>query len=148
MKKNAKNKRPLGKLSPWVWSIEFVRGCNLKCWHCTAKLMKKKFMTLETWEAMCKVMASMTPYRRLELAQAGEPTLHPHLLECLRIAKRITPNAAVIDPKKILVLPFSNLGQGGIPARNWVWEHSISIGAKRHWILVCSMLSSLIKWQR
>jgi len=43
--------------------------------------------------------------------------------------------AAVIDPKKILVLPFSNLGQGGIPARNWVWEHSISIGAKRHWIL-------------
>jgi len=43
--------------------------------------------------------------------------------------------AAVIDPKKILVLPFSNLGYGGIPARNWVWEHSISIGAERHWIL-------------
>ena len=43
--------------------------------------------------------------------------------------------AAVIDPKKILTLPFSNLGQGGIPARNWVWEHSISIGAKRHWIM-------------
>lgn len=43
--------------------------------------------------------------------------------------------AAVIDRKKILVLPFSNLGQGSIPARNWVWEHSISIGAKRHWIL-------------
>lgn len=43
--------------------------------------------------------------------------------------------ASVIDPKKILVLPFSNLGQGGIPARNWVWEHSLSIGAKRHWIL-------------
>lgn len=43
--------------------------------------------------------------------------------------------AAVIDPAKILVLPFSNLGQGSIPARNWVWEHSISIGAERHWIL-------------
>jgi len=43
--------------------------------------------------------------------------------------------AAVIDTKKILVLPFSNLGQGGIPARNWVWEHSISIGAERHWIM-------------
>lgn len=41
----------------------------------------------------------------------------------------------VIDPKKILQLPFSNLGQGSIPARNWVWEHSISIGAKRHWIM-------------
>lgn len=43
--------------------------------------------------------------------------------------------AAVIDPKKIYTLPFSNLGQGGIPARNWVWEHSISIGAERHWIM-------------
>ena len=42
--------------------------------------------------------------------------------------------AAVIDPQKIFKLPFSNLGKGSIPARNWVWEHSISIGAKRHWI--------------
>lgn len=41
----------------------------------------------------------------------------------------------VIDPNKILQLPFSNLGQGSIPARNWVWEHAISIGADRHWIL-------------
>jgi hypothetical protein len=43
--------------------------------------------------------------------------------------------AAVIDPAKILVLPFSNLGQGSIPARNWVWAHSISEGAARHWIV-------------
>lgn len=41
----------------------------------------------------------------------------------------------VIDPDKILVLPFSNLGQGSIPARNWIWEHSIGEGHKRHWIL-------------
>lgn len=41
----------------------------------------------------------------------------------------------VIEPEKIYTLPFSNLGQGSIPARNWVWEHSRSIGAKRHWIL-------------
>lgn len=43
--------------------------------------------------------------------------------------------AAVINPDNIYVLPFSNLGQGSIPARNWVWEHSVSIGAERHWIL-------------
>jgi len=43
--------------------------------------------------------------------------------------------AAVIDQRKILVLPFSNLGQGGIPARNWVWEHSVSEGHEKHWIL-------------
>jgi hypothetical protein len=43
--------------------------------------------------------------------------------------------ASVIDPAKILVLPFSNLGQGSIPARNWVWEHSVSEGHDRHWIM-------------
>ena len=35
----------------------------------------------------------------------------------------------------IRVLPFSNLGLGGIPARNWVWEDSLKRGAKRHWIM-------------
>jgi len=49
--------------------------------------------------------------------------------------------AAVIDSNKIYVLPFSNLGQGSIPARNWVWEHAISSGAERHWIL-----DDNIKW--
>lgn len=43
--------------------------------------------------------------------------------------------SSVIPTDKILKLPFSNLGQGGIPARNWVWEHSINHGYKRHWIL-------------
>lgn len=43
--------------------------------------------------------------------------------------------AAVIDENKLLVLPFSNLGNGSIPARNWVWEDSIKRGYKRHWIL-------------
>ncbi len=43
--------------------------------------------------------------------------------------------ASVIDKENIYVLPFSNLGQGSIPARNWVWEHSISTGAEKHWIL-------------
>jgi hypothetical protein len=41
----------------------------------------------------------------------------------------------VINESKILVLPFCNLGKGSIPARNWVWQHAISEGHKRHWIL-------------
>ena len=43
--------------------------------------------------------------------------------------------ASVIDEDKVLALPFSNLGQGSIPARNWVWEHALSRGAERHWII-------------
>jgi hypothetical protein len=37
--------------------------------------------------------------------------------------------------ERVLVLPFSNLGLGGIPARNWCWEHAKAAGAERHWIL-------------
>lgn len=56
--------------------------------------------------------------------------------------------AAVIDPKKVLVLDpeyqrqydaFSDLGvtesKGSGPARNFAWEHSISIGASHHWVM-------------
>lgn len=43
--------------------------------------------------------------------------------------------SSVIEKSKILVLPFSNLNQGSIPARNWVFEHSIKEGYKKHWIL-------------
>jgi hypothetical protein len=45
--------------------------------------------------------------------------------------------AAVIDPAKILTLPsnFSEQGNGSIPVRNWVWEHSIEEGHNKHWIL-------------
>lgn len=37
--------------------------------------------------------------------------------------------------ERVLVLPFSNLGLGGIPARNWCWEHAKAAGHERHWIL-------------
>ena len=43
--------------------------------------------------------------------------------------------ASVINEEKLIVLPFSNLGQGSIPARNWVWEYAISEGHSHHWIL-------------
>lgn len=45
--------------------------------------------------------------------------------------------AKVIDKSKIIVTPedFSERGQGGIPVRNFVWEHSVEEGYKRHWIL-------------
>ena len=40
--------------------------------------------------------------------------------------------AQVVEAEKIATLPFSNLGQGSIPARNWVWNESIRQGAERH----------------
>lgn len=45
--------------------------------------------------------------------------------------------ASVINKEKIIVLPsnFSELNQGSIPVRNWVFEHSIKEGHLWHWIL-------------
>jgi hypothetical protein len=37
--------------------------------------------------------------------------------------------------ENVLTLPFSNLGKGSYPARNWIWEHSKAAGDERHWIL-------------
>lgn len=66
---------------------------------------------------------------------------HKALLECgIQHHVVVEPQefdkyAAVIPRDMIYVLPFSNLGLGGIPARNWVWDHAKESGAKRHWIL-------------
>lgn len=86
----------------------------------------------------------MTPEYPVYIISKGryKSRLTSKALEKMRVPYRIVVEpqeygnyAAVIDPSKILVLPFSNLGQGSIPARNWVWEHSINEGAKRHWVV-------------
>jgi hypothetical protein len=58
-----------------------------------------------------------------------------------------TPFSLVIEPQEeakyahafggdvLRILPFSNLGLGSIPARNWVWEDSRARGCERHWII-------------
>jgi len=49
----------------------------------------------------------------------------------------VTEYEKVIDKSKILVLPsnFSEMGKGSIPVRNWVWEHSLSLGYSKHWVV-------------
>lgn len=43
--------------------------------------------------------------------------------------------AAHVPERRILTTPFSDLGQGSIPARNFVWEHATALRYRRHWIL-------------
>lgn len=35
----------------------------------------------------------------------------------------------------VIELPFSNLGQGSIPARNWIWQHAKEHEHQWHWII-------------
>ena len=39
------------------------------------------------------------------------------------------------DYVTLLIAPFSNHGDGPGRARNWCWDHSMTLGAKRHWVL-------------
>jgi hypothetical protein len=86
----------------------------------------------------------MNPRYPVYVISKGRPDsrLTSRMLEKMGVPYRIVIEpqeydayVAVIDPAKILVLPFSNLGQGSIPARNWVWEHATGDGYARHWIL-------------
>lgn len=47
--------------------------------------------------------------------------------------------------KRVLKLPFSNLGLGSFPARNFCWEHSIKLGYTHHW-LFDDNIKSFYKW--
>jgi len=44
-------------------------------------------------------------------------------------------NFGIRDYVTLLIAPFSNHGDGPGRARNWCWDHSISIGATSHWVL-------------
>lgn len=87
---------------------------------------------------------SMNPKYPIYIISKGRwvSRLTSKALERMRVPYRIVVEpqeyekySECISPDKIIILPFSNLGQGSIPARNYVWEHSISEGHKKHWVL-------------
>lgn len=101
-------------------------------------------MAKENWGASIYNGVGLHPRYPVYVISKGrwESRLTVKALEAVGISHRVVVEpqeieqyAAVIDRTKLLVLPFSNLGQGSIPARNFVWDHSVSEGATRHWIL-------------
>lgn len=50
-----------------------------------------------------------------------------------------------LGEKRVLKLPFSNLGLGSYPARNFCWEHAKAKGHKYHWLFDDNILFWM-KW--
>jgi hypothetical protein len=48
-------------------------------------------MSKKTWFALWNTIAVVSPVTRVEMANAGEPTLHPFLPEFIRVARKISP---------------------------------------------------------
>ena len=77
---------------------------------------------------------------------------HETMFTSRTFAKMKVPHYIVIEPQDydryvvalehfninpyatLLVAPFSNHGDGPGRARNYAWDHSIALGAKRHWV--------------
>lgn len=57
--------------------------------------------------------------------------------------------AGTVPPEALLVAPedFSKRGQGSIPVRNFVWEHSVRGGYARHWILDDNIWNVQRRWK-
>lgn len=49
-----------------------------------------------------------------------------------------------LGAERVLKLPFSNLGLGSYPARNYCWEHSKINGHKYHWLFD----DNIIEWKK
>lgn len=49
--------------------------------------------------------------------------------------ERALDNFKLREYVTLLVAPFSNHGDGPGRARNWAWDHSIHIGAEKHWVM-------------
>lgn len=78
---------------------------------------------------------------------------HESMFTSRSLAKMKVPHYIVIEPQDLdnyenaldhfnirehvtlLVAPFSNHGDGPGRARNWAWDHSMTLDAKRHWVL-------------
>src|SRR5947207_2714412 len=90
---------------PYSLKPELVRGCTLRCVFCALKHQSwssptpawndpnYKFITQDLWTQYVTAVAEWRPKVRVEIANRGEPTLHPQFIEMIRIGRRHLPKA-------------------------------------------------------
>jgi hypothetical protein len=96
--KKVVGEKPLGSTGPWCWAVEAVHGCNLRCGHCSCRLLPQgeyRFMTELVWRKTWEVMQAVSPTVRVDIVLGGEPTLHPKLTEFMSIARSLCPLAQI-----------------------------------------------------
>jgi MoaA/NifB/PqqE/SkfB family radical SAM enzyme len=81
---------------PYAVQIELVEGCNLRCPFCgirgiRGKENNLKFMSMELAERITNLLLESEWNPRIEFAMHGEPSLHPDMLEILRMFRRSLP---------------------------------------------------------
>ena len=88
--------KPYMQAAPFTVQIELTEGCNLMCSFCgingiRAKAGQYNFANKETIYNTATQMAAANWTSMILLAMHGEPSLHPHLADCIRIIRTHLP---------------------------------------------------------
>lgn len=78
---------------PFCVQIELVQGCNRNCSFCGTSGLEKKlhFVDKSVIEHTCRLIKEADLNCRILLAGHGEPSLHPEVVEIVRLIRSILP---------------------------------------------------------
>ncbi len=102
--------------NPYCIKIEPVRGCTRRCYFCSLSTIEWKdeqyqFMPMEMVSSLASDLATWLGKIRIELEGRGEPSLHPQLIELVRVFREKMPRAQItIDTNGDMV---KRLGESG-----------------------------------
>lgn len=99
-----------------TFEISLVDHCNLSCQMCDhfSQLSDKWFVDMEQYEKDMIRMGQICNHKLAAISLlGGEPTLHPDIIKCLRIARREFPDTEIIVlTNGTLLLNLENTEQG------------------------------------
>lgn len=112
-----------GRHLPYSLKPEFVRGCTMRCVFCGLRNQAwaegpYQFISRSLWHKYVQAVAGWRPKVRIEIANRGEPTLHPRFLDLIAVARSELPKA------QFLVSTNGDLADRiGLPAfKAWIKE--------------------------
>lgn len=114
--------RPDRRKSIWFPSIDYLRMSDRDAPPTSVGQTRYPIYVISKGRAACGLTAKALDKLGIVYRLVVEP-------------QEVDDYAEHVNPSYILPTPFSNLGQGSIPARNFVWDHATALGARRHWIL-------------
>jgi MoaA/NifB/PqqE/SkfB family radical SAM enzyme len=86
---------------PYALKVELVRGCTRRCPFCAHTSMEWvdepfRYMDLKLLGMLVNELACWHPKHRFELANRGEPTVHPRFMEAITMIRGNLPKAQIL----------------------------------------------------
>lgn len=87
-----------GRHLPYSLKPEFVRGCTMRCVFCGLRNQSwaegpYQYISEALWQRYVEAVAEWRPKVRVEIANRGEPTLHPRFIDLIRVGRGALPRA-------------------------------------------------------